>query len=84
MPKGTRQWRALGRGGASIRREDAAIPIAWEDRLEAGFTEEELQELAEISAGGPSRETLAEVARILRDRFKARRAAEAKAGEGAS
>ena len=34
-------------GGARSDREDAAIPIAWEDRLEAGFTEEELEELRE-------------------------------------
>jgi uncharacterized ferritin-like protein (DUF455 family) len=64
-------------GGARSAREDASIPIAWEDRLEAGFTEEELKELADISVGGPSKKTLMEVARILRDRFKARRVAEA-------
>jgi uncharacterized ferritin-like protein (DUF455 family) len=58
-------------GGARSDRDDAAIPIAWEDRLEAGFTEEELQELAELSAGGPSKKTLGEAARILNDRFLA-------------
>jgi len=56
-------------GGARSDRPDAAIPIAWEERREAGFTEEELEELATLSGGGPSRETLREAARILRDRF---------------
>src|SRR5688572_1479462 len=36
-------------GGARSDREDAAIPIAWGDRKEAGFTDEELQELLAIS-----------------------------------
>ena len=61
-------------GGARSDREDAAIPIAWEDRKEAGFTDEELQELAQLSGGGPSRKTLAEAARILNDRYKALKA----------
>ena len=61
-------------GGARSDREDAAIPIAWEDRKEAGFTDEELQELAQLSGGGPSRKTLAEAARILKDRYKALKA----------
>ncbi len=61
-------------GGARSDREDAAIPIAWEDRKEAGFTDEELQELAQLSGGGPSRKTLAEAARILNDRYKAQKA----------
>ena len=60
-------------GGARSDREDAAIPIAWEDRMDAGFTEEELRELADLSGGGPSRETLREAARILRERHFARR-----------
>jgi len=60
-------------GGSRSDREDAAIPIAWEDRREAGFTEEELKELAQISGEGPSRETLMEAARILRERHLARR-----------
>jgi uncharacterized ferritin-like protein (DUF455 family) len=59
-------------GGARSDREDAAIPIAWEDRKEAGFSEEELRELAQLSGGGPSRKTLAEAARILRERHLAR------------
>jgi uncharacterized ferritin-like protein (DUF455 family) len=62
-------------GGARSDREDAAVPIAWEDRKEAGFSEEELQELAQLSGGGPSKKTLAEAARILRERHLARRAA---------
>jgi uncharacterized ferritin-like protein (DUF455 family) len=58
-------------GGARSDREDAAIPIAWEDRKEAGFTEEELKELAQLSGDGPSKNTLREAARILRERFHA-------------
>ncbi len=60
-------------GGARSDREDAAIPIAWEDRREAGFTEEELEELTTISAAGPSRETMMEAARILQERWHAKR-----------
>ncbi|MBW2292942.1 MAG: DUF455 family protein [Deltaproteobacteria bacterium] len=70
-------------GGARSDREDAAIPIAWEDRLEAGFTQEELEELAELSGSGPSKETLKEAARILRERHFAKRAAQ-KAGDKTS
>ncbi len=60
-------------GGARSQREGAPIPIAWDDRLEAGFSEEELEELAQISGEGPSRKTLREAARILRERHHARR-----------
>ena len=60
-------------GGARSAKADAAIPIAVEDRLEAGFTEEELEELAQVSGGGPSRETLREAARILRERHHERK-----------
>jgi uncharacterized ferritin-like protein (DUF455 family) len=67
-------------GGARSEREDAAIPIAWEDRREAGFTEQELEELKTISGQGPSKQTLLAAARILRERHKARRAAEASQG----
>ena len=63
-------------GGARSNREDAAIPIAWEDRKEAGFTEEELQELTQLSGEGPSRATLMAAAKILRERHRAKRAAE--------
>jgi uncharacterized ferritin-like protein (DUF455 family) len=65
-------------GGARSDRPDAAIPIAWEDRKEAGFTEEELVDLAQLSGGGPSKKTLVAAARILRERHLARRAAEEK------
>jgi uncharacterized ferritin-like protein (DUF455 family) len=58
-------------GGARSDREDAAIPIAWGDRKEAGFTDEELQELLAISGGGPSKQTLVEAARVLRERYRA-------------
>ena len=61
-------------GGARSDREDAAIPIAWNDRLEAGFTEEELQELAELSGDGPTKKTLTTAANILRERHFAKRA----------
>jgi uncharacterized ferritin-like protein (DUF455 family) len=61
-------------GGSRSDRADAAIPIAREDRLEAGFTEEELTELAQISGDGPSRETMRRAAEILRQRHLARRA----------
>jgi uncharacterized ferritin-like protein (DUF455 family) len=61
-------------GGARSEREDAAIPIAWDDRREAGFSEEELRELAQVSGEGPSRNTLLEASRVIRERHKARRA----------
>ena len=60
-------------GGARSEREGAAIPIAWEDRREAGFSEEELEDLARVSGEGPSRKTLMEAARIIRERHHARR-----------
>jgi uncharacterized ferritin-like protein (DUF455 family) len=64
-------------GGSRSDREDAAIPIAWEDRKEAGFSDEELSELAQLSGEGPSRETLRRAAEILRERHHAKRAQEA-------
>ena len=66
-------------GGSRSAREDAAIPIAWQDRIEAGFSEEELKELAEISGGGPSQKTMKEAARVLRERHLARREEQAQA-----
>ncbi len=63
-------------GGARSDREDAAIPIAWEDRIEAGFSEDELKELAEVSGSGPSKQTLVEAAKILRERYLEGRAAQ--------
>ncbi len=68
-------------GGARSDRPDAAIPIAWDDRLEAGFTEEELKDLAELSSSGPSKKTLIAAAGILRERHFAKRAAQ-KAAQG--
>ncbi|HXZ86250.1 MAG TPA: DUF455 family protein [Myxococcota bacterium] len=65
-------------GGSRSDREDAAIRIAREDRIEAGFTEQELEELTAISAGGPSRETLRKAAEALRIKHLARRAAQEK------
>ncbi len=51
--------------------------IAREERLEAGFTEEELAQLDEILAQGPQRRTLVEAANILKDRHQARARGEA-------
>ena len=64
-------------GGARSDREDAAVRIAWEDRKEAGFSEEELRELTQLSGGGPSKQTLIRAAAILRERHHARRQAAA-------
>jgi uncharacterized ferritin-like protein (DUF455 family) len=63
-------------GGSRSDRPDASIPIAWEDRKEAGFTDEELREIADLSGTGPSRDTLREAARIIRDRYRAKLAQE--------
>src|SRR5215831_13354439 len=65
-------------GGSRSDREDAAIRIAREDRIEAGFTEQELDELTTIPAGGPSRETLRKAAEALRIKHLARREAQEK------
>jgi uncharacterized ferritin-like protein (DUF455 family) len=62
-------------GGSRSDREDAAIRIAREDRIEAGFTEQELDELTQISSDGPSRETLRKAAEVLRIKHLARKAA---------
>jgi uncharacterized ferritin-like protein (DUF455 family) len=64
-------------GGSRSDREDAAIPIATEVRREAGFTDQELEELSRLSGVGPSKATIKGAARILRERHKARRAARA-------
>jgi uncharacterized ferritin-like protein (DUF455 family) len=53
--------------------------IARADRLEAGFTEEELDEIEEIAADrgtAPRRETLVAAAEVLRDRHRARQRGE--------
>ncbi|MFP8873961.1 MAG: DUF455 family protein, partial [Myxococcota bacterium] len=60
-------------GGARSDREDAAIPIAMEDRLEAGFTQDELEELKVISGGGVTKDTLLQAASILRERYLAQK-----------
>ena len=60
-------------GGARSADPDAAIPIAWEDRKEAGFTDEELAELADLSGEGPSRKTLRAAADILVARHRERK-----------
>ena len=60
-------------GGARSDREDAAIPIAREDRKEAGFSDEELEDLKTLSGEGPSKKTLTKAAQILRERFAAQR-----------
>lgn len=51
--------------------------IAREDRLEAGFTEQELDEIERIDAKFPKREVLLRAAEILRDRHRARARGEA-------
>jgi uncharacterized ferritin-like protein (DUF455 family) len=51
--------------------------IAREERLEAGFTEEEVEEIENLVGEGPSRSTLVRAAEILRDRHQARREASA-------
>jgi uncharacterized ferritin-like protein (DUF455 family) len=51
--------------------------VAREERLEAGFTEAELDEIESLGSGGPKRETLVRAAEILRDRHRARARGEA-------
>jgi uncharacterized ferritin-like protein (DUF455 family) len=68
-------------GGTRSAREDAVIPIAVADRREAGFTNDEIDELERISAEGPTRQTLKKAAQVLRERHEARRRA---AGEAAA
>ena len=47
--------------------------LAREERLEAGFTEDELDEIESLSSDGPKRESLVRAAEILRDRHRARK-----------
>ncbi len=61
-------------GGARSARADAAIQIAVEDRLEAGFTQSEIDELATLGAEGPSKDTLVQAGRLLQERHQARKA----------
>ncbi len=63
-------------GGARSGREDAAIPIAEDVRREAGFSDEELRDLHEVSGEGPSKATLQKAAAILRERHQSRTAQE--------
>jgi uncharacterized ferritin-like protein (DUF455 family) len=51
--------------------------IAREERIEAGFTEQELRELDAILAQGPKRKTLTDAALILKERHQARLRGEA-------
>ena len=46
--------------------------LAREERLEAGFSEEELDEIEALSGDSPKRENLVRAAEILRDRHRAR------------
>ena len=50
----------------------AGRELAREERLEAGFTEQELDEIERIDAKLPKREVLVKAAEILRDRHQAR------------
>ncbi len=51
--------------------------VAREERIEAGFTEEELRQLDEILEKGPKRKTLVDAAMVLKDRHQARQRGEA-------
>jgi uncharacterized ferritin-like protein (DUF455 family) len=51
--------------------------LAREERREAGFSEEEMDEIEAFSADAPKRETLVRAAEILRDRHRARKKGEA-------
>jgi hypothetical protein len=62
-------------GGTRSGRQDATIPVSAEDRREAGFSENEIEELLDISNQGPSKDTLRKAAEILRQRHVARRQA---------
>ncbi|MSP42016.1 MAG: DUF455 family protein [Alphaproteobacteria bacterium] len=72
--------RRFSLGGARSASPDAAIQIAVQDRLDAGFTKEEIDEIATLSAGGPSKDTLQKALVILRERHEARKA-QASAGQ---
>jgi uncharacterized ferritin-like protein (DUF455 family) len=66
-------------GGARSARPDAPIAIAWEDRRQAGFSEEELEDLANMATEGVSSETLNAAVVILRENHHARNEAEKEA-----
>ena len=63
-------------GSGRSERADATFGIARAERLEAGFTEDELREIAELGERGPSRDTLVKAARVLRTRHLARQRGE--------
>ena len=65
--------RRFSLGGARSARPDAAIQIAVQDRLDAGFTLEEIEEIGTLSAGGPSKDTLQKALVILRKRHQDRK-----------
>ncbi len=60
-------------GGARSAEKGAAIPIAWEDRREAGFSEEELEELAALTSEGPQRATIRKATELLKQRYEERK-----------
>ena len=68
--------RRFSLGSGRSGREDASIGISRVDRLEAGFTEEEIDELEKLADAGPSRSTLVEAAKRLRERHLARQRGE--------
>ncbi len=67
--------RRFSLGGARSARPDAAIQLAVQDRLDAGFTRDEIEEIANLSAGGPSKDTLQKALAVLRQRHQDRKAA---------
>jgi uncharacterized ferritin-like protein (DUF455 family) len=66
-------------GGSRSDDPEASIRFAFQDRLDAGFTQEELDELVELSGEGPSRKTMKRASEILHERHKARRVEQASA-----
>jgi len=71
-PGRAQQAREYGRATERAFAFGGGRTIAREERREAGFTEEELEELEELVQVGPRRETLVRAAEILRDRHRAR------------
>jgi uncharacterized ferritin-like protein (DUF455 family) len=66
-------------GGTRSGRQDATIPVSAADRREAGFTDDEIEELLDVSNQGPTKATLRKAAEILRERHQARKKAAATA-----
>jgi uncharacterized ferritin-like protein (DUF455 family) len=71
-PDRAQQAREYGRATERAFAFGGGREIARDERREAGFTEEELEELEELVQVGPRRETLVRAALILRDRHRAR------------